>query len=179
MVRSTILFDLLLIVDADRDQPRLLEAGGAQHVEPRAVAVIDLEAEAAGDLDHVGVEVDRRHVDPLGEQKLRHDLSEPAEADHQHGAVRVGEVVGLALRRLVDTPHQHLGEAREGGPISSVTAAIADSRLPCAALRMPSATPSGNSTNANSPAPVSTEPACNASPRRAQVARNSAHTTPT
>ena len=36
---------LLLVVDADRDQPRIVSAGRAQHVEPRAVAVIDLEAE--------------------------------------------------------------------------------------------------------------------------------------
>jgi hypothetical protein len=65
----------------------------------------------------------------------------------------------------------------KGGPISSVTAAIADSRLPCVTLSSPSVTPSGSSTKANSPAPVSTEPARNASPRPAQVMRNMAQTT--
>ena len=61
-------------------------AGGAQHVEPRAVAVIDLEAEAAGRLDHLGVVVDGGDVDAFGEQALRHDLAEAAEADEQHRA---------------------------------------------------------------------------------------------
>ena len=103
----------VLVVDADRDQPRLLEAGGAQHVEPRAVAVIDLEAEAAGDLDHVGIEIDGGHVDLLGEQILRHDLPETAEADHQHGGVRAVEVVGLALVAAGDAPQHRLRQGRE------------------------------------------------------------------
>ena len=94
----------LLLVDADRDQPRLVEAGRAQHVEPRAVAVVDLEAESPGDLDHVGVEVDRGHVDLLGEQVLRHDLPEAAEADDQHGAARAVEIVRLALFGLRESP---------------------------------------------------------------------------
>ena len=51
--------------------------------------------------------------------------------------VRAVEIVGLALRRA-----GRGGAARtsvrvaNGGPISSVIAAIADSRLPCAALRI-------------------------------------------
>src|SRR5207302_768304 len=54
---------VLLAVDADRDQPRFFQARRAQHVEPRAVAVIDLEAEPRGDLNHLGIDVDGRYVD--------------------------------------------------------------------------------------------------------------------
>ena len=101
----------VLVVDADRDQPRLLEAGGAQHVEPRAVAVIDLEAEPAGDLDHLGIVVDGGDVDVLGEQVLRHDLAEAAEADHQHRAARAVEIVGLALVAPREAAQQRIGQA--------------------------------------------------------------------
>src|SRR3954464_14551828 len=75
------LVDRLLVVDADRDQARLLESGGAQNVEPGAVAVIDPKPEPRGDLDHVGIDIDRRDVDLLGKQMLRHDLSKAAKAD--------------------------------------------------------------------------------------------------
>ena len=51
------------LVDADQDRPRLAGARGPQHIEPAAVAVIDLEAELAGDADHLGVDVDDRDVD--------------------------------------------------------------------------------------------------------------------
>ena len=71
-------------------------AGGAQHVEPRAVAVVDLEAEARRGPDHLGVGVDDRHVDAAGEQRLARHLAEAAEADDQRLA---GEPVG-ACRRL-------------------------------------------------------------------------------
>ena len=56
-------------------------------------------------------------------------------------------------------------------------AATADRMLPCVAVTMPRPAASGSSTKANSLAPVSTEPARSASPRLAQVTRNSAHTT--
>ncbi len=68
-------------------------ARGAQHVEPGAVAVIDLEPEIAGGPDHLDVGVDDRHVDALGQQRLGNDLGEAAEADEQHAAVQVGGVV--------------------------------------------------------------------------------------
>ena len=97
-----------------------VEAGRAQHVEPRAVAVIDLEAEAAGDLDHLGIEVDRGHVDILGEQVLRHDLPEAAEADHQHGAGRAVEIVGFALVAAGEAAQQH---ARSGSRTADRSAA--------------------------------------------------------
>ena len=41
----------------------VLGAGGVQHVEPRAVAVVDLEAEVARGSDHLDVVVDDRDVD--------------------------------------------------------------------------------------------------------------------
>ncbi len=91
----------------------LSSARRAQHVEPRAVAVIDLEAEPAGDLDHLGIEIDRGHVDFLGEQILRHDLPEAAEADDQHGAACSVEIVGLAFRRAREPAQQALGHFGE------------------------------------------------------------------
>src|SRR5690606_20547924 len=54
------------IVDADADDIRRTRAGRAQHVEARAVAVIDLEAEAGSAADAVDVAVDHRHVGPVG-----------------------------------------------------------------------------------------------------------------
>ena len=61
--------------------------GGVQDVEPRAVAVIDLEAELGRRLDHLDVVVDdRRRRCPRSEQRLAGDLAEAAEADDQHAA---------------------------------------------------------------------------------------------
>ena len=74
------------LVDADRDQPHLGGDRGAQHVQARAVAVIDLEAEAArmviisGSLSMVKTSIS------FGQQALRHDLAEAAEADDQRRA---------------------------------------------------------------------------------------------
>src|SRR5262245_16735808 len=48
----------LLALDADADQACLHGARGAQHVEARAVAEVDLEAEPLGRLDHLDVVVD-------------------------------------------------------------------------------------------------------------------------
>ena len=58
-------------------------AGGAEHVEPRAVAVVDLEAETRRGPDHLGVGVDDRHVDAAGEERLARHLAEAAETDDQ------------------------------------------------------------------------------------------------
>ena len=85
---------LLRLVDADEDRLGAAGAGGAQHVEPGAVAIVDLEAEAGGGPDHVGVGIDDRDVDLAGEQRLARHLAEAAEADDQRLA---GEAV-----RLVD-----------------------------------------------------------------------------
>ena len=84
------------VIDADRNQPHIGAADrGAQHVEPQAVAVIDLEAEPAGALDHLGVVIEGDDVDRFREQALRHDLPEAAEADDEGGAADLVEVVGL------------------------------------------------------------------------------------
>ena len=94
--------------------------------------------------------------------------------------LRAVEIVGLALVR----------RARGGAAATSVSARERRAeqqrdrgdRRQQAALRWRSGcraqSPSGSSTKANSPAPVSTEPARSASPRRVQVTRNSAHTMP-
>ena len=56
------------LVDADQDCARPAGAGGMQYVEPRSVAVIDLEAEIGGRLDHLDVIVDDRDVDAPEQQ---------------------------------------------------------------------------------------------------------------
>ena len=80
---------------------RLAGAGGAQDVEPGAVAVVDLEAEVAGDADHLGVGVDDRDVDAAREQRLARDLAEAAEADDQHAAVQILGGIDALHRRLL------------------------------------------------------------------------------
>ena len=100
----------LAVVDADGDQPGLDGARRAQDVEPGAVAVIDLEAEAGGLLNHLGIVVDGGDVDALRQQALGDDLAEAAEADHQHRAARVGEIVGLAFGRPREAPQHRIGE---------------------------------------------------------------------
>ncbi len=61
----------LVAVDAEQDQLGVGGAGLAQQVEPGAVAIIDLGAEAAGDVDHLDVGVDQGDRDALGDQHLR------------------------------------------------------------------------------------------------------------
>jgi hypothetical protein len=102
--RDDLIGDLGL-VDADEDGLRLLGPGRAQHIEPRAVAVIDLEAEFAGGLDHLDVHVDDGDVDVAGQQRLGHDLGEAAETDDQDplaqvlGMIDALGVVGVQGRR--------------------------------------------------------------------------------
>ena len=96
----------IALVDADQHRTRPAGAGGMQNVQPRAVAVIDLEAEIGGRLDHLDVVVDDRHVDAAQQQRLADDLAETAEADDQHAAGQsVGDVDAferlLVLRREV------------------------------------------------------------------------------
>ena len=61
----------LVAVDAEQDQLGLRRACLAEQIEPGAVAIIDLGAEASGDVDHLDIGVDQRHLDALGEQHLR------------------------------------------------------------------------------------------------------------
>src|SRR5579885_1791952 len=89
---------ILRAVGADRDQARLIGMRRAQDVEPRPVAVVNLEAEARDRLHHLGVVVDHGHVDFLREQALRDDLAEAAEADDQHRAARLLEPLDLVFR---------------------------------------------------------------------------------
>ena len=92
------------LVDADQHGPRAAGAGSMQYVQPRAVAIIDLETEIGGRLDHLDIIVDDRDVDAAQQQRLAGDLAEAAEADDQHAA---GQAIGdvdaferlLVLRR--------------------------------------------------------------------------------
>ena len=54
------------LVDADGDEARVGGAGGVQDVEAGAVAVVDLEAELGGRLDHLDVGVDRSRCGSRG-----------------------------------------------------------------------------------------------------------------
>ena len=101
------------LFDADGDQARAAGTGGAQHIEAGAVAVIDLEAEAAGALDHLDVAIDDGHVHALGQEKLRDHLAEAAEADDQHRAAGVGEVVRGGLGLAIEPLDQPLAERRK------------------------------------------------------------------
>ena len=74
------------IVDADADHLGLLGARRAQHVEARAVAIIDLKAEAPRVADALDILVDHGRLDALCQQDLVDDLPEPAEADHEDAA---------------------------------------------------------------------------------------------
>ena len=76
------------VVHADRDHARPAGAGGMQHVEPGAIAVINLETEVGGAGDHADVVVDDRHVHAAGQQGLARHLAEATEADHEHAALQ-------------------------------------------------------------------------------------------
>ena len=78
----------LPVVDADDDHPRLARAGGVQDVEPRPVAVVDLEAEVGRRLDHLRVGLDHADLEAAREQRLADDLPDPAEADDERVAVQ-------------------------------------------------------------------------------------------
>ena len=56
-------------------------AGGLQDVQPRAIAVIDLEAKGPGGADHLGVDVDGGNRVAARQDGLAHDLAEAAKAD--------------------------------------------------------------------------------------------------
>ena len=121
------------LVDAHRDDARVRRAGRAQNVEPRAVAVIDLEAEARRVADALHVVVDHGDVHAPGEQHLHRDLAEAAEADDER---RAGEPFGRRLggRRLAGRPHfqrQLSSPLAASGPASMVSAAsaVSDRRL--------------------------------------------------
>ena len=104
------------LVDADADDRGLFGAGGAQHVAARAVAEIDAEAEARGLPDALGAGVEDGGVDVLGEQHLRQDLPEAAEADDEHVAAGALEIllqllVALLLQEIAAEHHARTASA--------------------------------------------------------------------
>ncbi len=104
------------IVDAERDHTHLAGARRPQHIEPRAVAVIDLEAEPGRGLDHLRIVVEGGDVDAFREQALRHDLAESAESDEQSRAAHAVEIVGVALAVAGKPIDQHFGQRRGRRP---------------------------------------------------------------
>ena len=83
-----------------RKSSALVRPRRAQHVEPRAVPVVDLEPEGAGVVDATGVAVEQRHLAGARLQHLRGDLADAPEADQEHRAACVGEVLFALLARL-------------------------------------------------------------------------------
>ena len=77
----------LLVVDADHDHARLGRAGRVQDVEPRPVAVVDLEAEVGRRLGSSRASVSMMLiVEAARQQRLADDLPDPAEADDERVA---------------------------------------------------------------------------------------------
>ena len=113
------------LVDADQHGARRAGAGGVEDIEPRPVAVIDLEAEVRRRLDHFHVVVDGGNVDAAQQQRLADDLAEPAEADDEHrpaqavGHVDVVEGLLTARREPAqyddDQRRQHHRDDDDGG----------------------------------------------------------------
>ena len=105
-----------LLVDADADHLGLLGAGRPQHVEARAVAVIDLKAEASRVADALHILVDHRRLDALRQQDLVDDLPEAAEADHEDAAfqltVMARQRILLRLRLALAAIAQNLLDKR-------------------------------------------------------------------
>ncbi|KAG1255145.1 hypothetical protein G6F68_010511 [Rhizopus microsporus] len=101
------------LVHAHRNRTRGGRARGMQHVQTRAITVVDLETEPRRALDHLHIVVDDGHIHVARHQRLAGNLAEAAKADQQHAA---GQAVGLVhavhvhrrLRRhaLVDQHHQ-------------------------------------------------------------------------
>lgn len=103
----------VLPVGADGDEPHASGARRAQHVQPRAIAVVDAGAEAGGGLNLLHVGIDDRQPDPAREQHLRRHLADAAEADEEHAAACVRVVLlRLRHRRL---PRQQRRQARDEG----------------------------------------------------------------
>ena len=113
--------------------------GRAQHVEPAAVAEIDLEAEFAGVADALDRGVDHRHVDALGQQRLHRDLAEAAKADRPalfrafpwESTVSGGVTAAPrgSRRSAIEPAGQASVALAKNGPATMVIAASADSRL--------------------------------------------------
>ena len=61
-------------------------------------------------MNHLRIVVDRGDVDAFSQQALGHDLAEAAEADHQHRATCLGEIIGFLFVRSRKLPQQCIGE---------------------------------------------------------------------
>ena len=111
-------------------------AGGMQDVEPRAVAVVDLEAEIGGRADHLDVDVDDRDVDAARQQRLAGDLAEAAEADDQHAAAQAVGDLDAVERLLVGGGRSGRSAITSSGvsAIERMTIAVSD-RVACARRR--------------------------------------------
>ncbi|KAG1522569.1 hypothetical protein G6F51_014591 [Rhizopus arrhizus] len=72
-----------------------------QHVQTRAITVVDLETDPRRALDHLHIVVDDGHIHVARQQRLAGNLAEAAKADQQHAA---GQAVGLVHAVHVHPP---------------------------------------------------------------------------
>src|SRR6266699_2176116 len=87
------------VVDREHQDPGAIGPRGAQQLEPRGIAVVDLVAEAAHEIDVRLAVVEGGEGDPLHAQDACHDLPDAPEAgDDDRVVVLLDGVVGL-LRR--------------------------------------------------------------------------------
>jgi hypothetical protein len=73
------------VVDGQHEQPRVLCPGRLQKLEARGIAVVDLVAEAAHEIDLLVARLQRREMHAAHRQHPRHDLAEAAVAGDDHG----------------------------------------------------------------------------------------------
>ena len=71
---------------AKTSSPALFDAGGLQHVDAAAIAIIDGVAEAFGDIDQFGIEIDGGDFDAAAAQHLGDDLAKAADPDDDGAA---------------------------------------------------------------------------------------------
>src|SRR5947209_788481 len=146
----------------DRERPLGIEPERLECLAPecerRFIGLAQLKAHALGD--------ERKRMPPVigAHVKLAAGKFRLQKIDNAARGIPIVDADG-------DKPHL----ARASGPKSIVTAAIAMRTPDARSSNTPKELPSGISTNANSPALVSTEPARSASPR-AQTGRKRSHT---
>ena len=89
---------LLFVVDRDDEKPRAFRARGAQEIEPRRVAVVGFDAEAAERFHLLGIVIEDGRAEAVRAQQARDDVSEAADAREDHRMIALVDLVRFALR---------------------------------------------------------------------------------
>ena len=100
------------VVDRQHQHLRVFRAGRAQHFQARRVAVVQLVAETAHEIDLRRARFECREGDAPRSQQACHDLSDPAEArDQDAWFLRLDLVEDRGRRRLAVAAGQTVGDA--------------------------------------------------------------------